>query len=226
MLASARASGSAARLAHALYMRSVAQTSIGDSVRGAHLAGEARAAADACGSPTARAQVAYALGLALESTDPTEALEHLRLAADTAAAAGNRWVEAFALTEVLWLQARNGEPARALAGYSDVVDLWYRGGDWTNQWLSIRHIFGILVQIHAHESAAIVHGALVAAGAAYALPFEPADAERLNVLVDELRHELGAARFAAAVRRGAAMSDAETIHFVRDEIERLTRSPR
>ena len=226
MLASARASGSAARLAHALYMRSVAQTSIGDSVRGAHLAGEARAAADACGSPTARAQVAYALGLALESTDPTEALEHLRLAADTAAAAGNRWVEAFALTEVLWLQARNGEPARALAGYSDVVDLWYRGGDWTNQWLSIRHIFGILVQIHAHESAAIVHGALVAAGAAYALPFEPADAERLNVLVDELRHELGAARFAAAVRRGAAMSDAETVHFVRDEIERLTRSPR
>ena len=196
MLASARAGGTPARLAHALYMKSVAYTSIGDSVHGAHVAGEARAAAEASGSPTARAQVAYALGLALESTDPTEAASHLRLAADTAAAAGNRWVEGFALTEVLWLQARQGDAAGALAAYADVVDLWYRGGDWANQWLSVRHIFGILAQMHASESAAIVHGALVAAGAAYALPFEPADAEHLSELVDDLRQELGAARFA------------------------------
>ena len=69
MIASA-ATGSPARLAHALYMRSVACTSLGDSVKGAQLAGEARAAADACGSPTAHAQARYALGLALESTDP------------------------------------------------------------------------------------------------------------------------------------------------------------
>jgi hypothetical protein len=220
MLESAR-QGSAARLAHALYMMSVAHTSIGDSVRGASYAGEARAAAEASGSPTAIAQVAYAFGLALESTDPDEAARHLRLATDTAAAAGNRWVEAFALTEVLWLQARQGDPAGALAGYADVLDLWYRGGDWANQWLSMRHVFGILVQLQAYDAAAIVHGALVAAGAAYALPFEPADAERLTSLVDDVRQELGAASFAAAVRRGAAMRDAEILHFVQTEIGRL-----
>ena len=45
--------------------------------KGAQLAGEARAAAAACGSPTAHAQASYALGLALESTDPIEAAEHL-----------------------------------------------------------------------------------------------------------------------------------------------------
>ena len=77
--------------------------------------------------------------------------------------------------------------------------------------------------MHASESAAIVHGALVAAGAAYALPFEPADAEHLSELVDDLRQELGVARFAAAVHRGAAMRDAEIINFVHAEIERLTR---
>ncbi len=222
MVESARDGGSPARLAHALYMRSVAQTSIGDSVRGARFAGEACAPAQASGSPTALAQASYALGLALETTDPAEAATHLQLAADTAASAGNRWVEAFALTEVLWLQAREGDPAGALAGYADVLDLWYRGGDWSNQWLSLRHVFGILAQMHAHESAAILHGALVAAGAAYALPFEPADAERLTDLADDLRRELGAARFAAAVRRGAAMTDAETLAFVHAEIDRLT----
>jgi hypothetical protein len=125
---------------------------------------------------------------------------------------------------VLWLQARQGDPAGALAGYAEVLDLWYRGGDWTNQWLSIRHVFGILVQLRAYEPAAIVHGALVAAGAAYALPFEPADAVRLTSLVDDLRTELGAAAFAAAVRRGAAMRDAEILDFVQTEIDRLARA--
>jgi len=39
-------------------------------VAGAALAGEAQAAANASGSPTAKAQAGYALGLALEGTDP------------------------------------------------------------------------------------------------------------------------------------------------------------
>ena len=107
--------GSPARLTHALYMRSVAHTSIGEYVKGAQLAGEARAAATTSGSPTAHAQASYALGLALESTNPIEATEHLRRAVDLARDADNRWIEAFALTEVLWLRAREGEPARRWA---------------------------------------------------------------------------------------------------------------
>ncbi len=169
MIASAR-SGSAARLTHALYMRSVSFTSVGDNVKGAQYAGEARAAAAACGSPTAKAQALYALGLALESTDPEEAAAHLQRAADVALGAGNRWIQAFALTEVLWLQAREGQPREALERYSDVIEIWYRGGDWANQWLSLRHVFGILVQLRAYLGAATLHGALTAAGAAYALP--------------------------------------------------------
>ncbi len=163
MIESAR-QGSAGRLAHALYMRSVAHTSLGEYVKGAQLAGEARAAADTSGSPTARAQASYALGLALESTSPTEAAEHLRRAVELAESAGNRWIQAFALTEVLWLRAREGEPREALARYADVVELWYRGGDWANQWLSLRHVFGILVQLHAHLGAATLHGALERGG--------------------------------------------------------------
>ncbi len=126
------------------------------------------------------------------------------------------------MTEVLWLRARQGDPRGALAGYADVVDTWYRGGDWANQWLSLRHVLGTFAQLGAFEAAATLHGAAGAAGVAYALPFEPSDAEHLAGLVGELKRELGSARFAAAVRRGAALRDAEIISFVRDEIARLT----
>jgi predicted ATPase/DNA-binding SARP family transcriptional activator len=221
MIASAR-TGSAARLAHAYYMRSVAFTSVGDNANGARFAEDSRVAASASGSPTARAQALYADGLALKATNPNEATSQLQRAADLASNAGNRWIQAFALTEVLWLEARQGRPREALQRYADVIDLWYRGGDWANQWLSLRHLFGILVQLRADLGAATLHGALTAAGAAYALPFEAADAQRISALVEDLRKHLGAAAFASAVRRGTTLSDGEIIEFVHAQIYALS----
>jgi predicted ATPase/DNA-binding SARP family transcriptional activator len=221
MTKAARAGGSPATLTHALYMSSVARTSIGDAGRGAMLSEEAAAAAERCGSPTARAQAAYAHGLALRATDSEQAERALRLAADLGEEAGNRWIRAFALTQVHWLSAHQGRVADALRGFSEVVDLWYRGGDWANQWLSMRHVLGILTDLGAHRAAAVLHGALVAAGAAAALPFEPADAQRLAAEADRIREVLGPAEFAAAVRNGAAKSDADTVAYVQAEIERL-----
>jgi len=221
----ARRAGVGGRIAHALYMQSVAQTSVGDEIRGAVLAGEARAAADAAGSPTARAQADYALGLALESTDPDEALDLLQRAARVGAEAGNRWIEAFALTEVHSLRAKQGEHLLALAGYAEVIDMWHRGGDWANQWLSIRRVLGILVELGALESAAVLHGALTAVGAAEAMPIAPADAERLSGSVADVRSLLGPATFAEAVRRGASLRDREIVSFVKQQIAVLTDGP-
>ena len=221
MLASARR-GSPARLAHALYMRSVACTSVGDNVSGHQFASDCLTAAGESGSPTALAQAHYAHGLALKSAIRLDATVELQRAADVAREAGNRWIQAFALTEVLWLEADQGRPRQALARYIDVIDLWYRGGDWANQWLSLRHVFGILVQLRADVGAATLHGALTAAGASYALPFEAADAQQIGILVDNLRDRLGAAAFASAVRHGTTLSDGEIIDFVRAQIEALS----
>jgi hypothetical protein len=218
--ASAR-TGSNARLAHALYMQSVAHTSVGDTVRGAVLAGEASAAAQACRSPTALAQAADAIGVAMSPTEPAEAALHLRRAATEAARAGNRWIESFALTEIYWLQARAGDTRGALRGYASVVATWYRGGDWANQCLSLRHVFGLFVELDMPRVATTLHGALSAAGAAYALPFLPSDSQRLNQHVHDLRRTLGPAEFADAVRDGASMRDAEIIDFVLNEIAKL-----
>jgi predicted ATPase len=217
MLTDAR-HGSTARLAHALYMRSVAFTSVGAAQRGAEMATEALEVARRSGSPTALAQASYALGLSLESSDESAAAALLSQAAAVAAQAGNRWVQAFALTEVLWLEARRGAPAAALAGFADVIDLWFRGGDWANQWLSLRHVFAILVQLGDHRSAATMHGALTAVGAVYALPFVATDAEHITKTVSALREQLGSTEFAAAVRRGAAMSDGEIVEFIQGRI--------
>jgi hypothetical protein len=222
MLDSARAAGSAARLTHALYMRSVAATSVGDGALGEQLADEARTVAQRAGSATAIAQACYAAGLALEATTPDDARALLTESADAARRVGNRWVEAFAVTEVLWLDAQRGAPLEALAAFASVVETWYRAGDWANQWLSLRHVCSILAQLGEHRSAAVLYGAIAAAGAAIALPFEPSDAERLGGLVEELRAILGAAEFAAAVRDGAATGDVVLVQFVLDEIRRLT----
>lgn len=217
MVTSAR-SGSPARLAHALYMRSVAETSVGRTVQGAIMAGEASATARTCGSPTARAQAAYALGLALEGSDPAESLRLLRESADLAGTAGNRWIEAFADTEVWWLEARNGDVRTALNGSGVVIDTWHRGGDWANLQLSLRRVFGLLVQIGDHQTAALLHGALNASGAATALPFEPNDAHQVTSAVEQVRASLGDRGFDAAVARGASLSEAELMQLVQSTI--------
>jgi predicted ATPase/DNA-binding SARP family transcriptional activator len=223
MVTAAEASGSPAALSHALYMSSVAATSIGETARGAMLAEQAASVAERCGSPTARSQAAYAQGLALRATDTGRAERALRLAADLGEEGGNRWIRAFALTEVHWLSAQQGRVADGLRGFAEVIDMWYRGGDWANLWLSMRHVLGILADLGAHRAAAVLHGALVAAGAAAALPFEPGDAKQLAAEANRARDVLGAAEFAAAVRNGAAMSDADAVAFVQAEIDRLLR---
>ncbi len=217
MVASAR-TGSTARLAHALYMRSVAETSVGRTVQGAIMAGEASATARACGSPTARAQAAYALGLALEGSEPAESLRLLRESAHLAGSAGNRWIEAFADTEVWWLEARKGDVRTALTGSGVVIDTWNRGGDWANLKLSLRRVFGLLTKVGDHRAAAVLYGALGAAGATSALPFEPNDAHDVSAAVSQLRAALGDDTFNAAVSEGVSLSEAELVHFVQTRI--------
>ena len=213
--------GSPARRAHGLYMRSVAFSSVGDASHGSELAAEALAVARTSGSPTALAEALYATGLSLVRSDPVSAQHHLQRSADVAERAGNRWIQAFALTEVLWLRASDGDVLPALVGFSHVIDMWFRGGDWANQWLSLRHVFSILVVLQDDRAAATLYGALAAIGAAYALPFEASQAEHVEGRVGQLRDRMSATDFAGAVRRGASMTDSEVIEFVQERIRSL-----
>ena len=221
MIAAARASGDPGRIAHALYMFSVGHTSLGDTDAAVGLAGDALAAARLSGSPTALAQAAYAGGLAREQSQPELALALLEQSATYAEQVGNRWVRAFALTEILWLRARQGHALDAAAGYLDVIEVWYRGGDWANQWLSLRHVFGLLAALGRDHAAVVLHGALHAAGATDAMPFEPHDMRLLRETVADLQGRLGSEAFDAAVAEGSRLRGREVVAFALAEIRHL-----
>jgi len=196
------ASGDAARIAHACYMRSLSETSTAGVTVGMVYAERAVQAAALCRNPTAQAQAAYATGIWLAATQPARAKEELQRSEALASDVGNLWFELFARTETLWLRAFEGEPVEALAAFADVISAWHRAGDWANQWLSLRHVLGICNLLGAYELAVTIYGALERAEAVNAFPFEPVAVANLAHVVDDLRHQLGERRFTAAAQQG------------------------
>jgi hypothetical protein len=221
LIAGALASGDDARIAHACYMSSLSQTSTGGMDAGMVYAERAVSAAAQCGNPTAQAQAAYAMGIWLATTQPALAKLELQRSEVLSSAVGNLWFELFARTETLWLKAFDGEPLDALTAFADVISAWHRAGDWANQWLSLRHVFGICHLLGADELAVTIHGALGRVGAVDAFPFEPAGAANLANVVDELRKRLGDARFTAAEQRGRTTSTSAVIDFIVAELRAL-----
>jgi predicted ATPase/DNA-binding SARP family transcriptional activator len=213
MLAAATVLDSPSLAAHAYYMRSVAETSLGNSTEGGEFAERSTEAAAQSASPSAYAQADYALALSLEKTDPERALRLLDRSVQRAETVDNRWIRAFALTESLWIRAKSGEPVEALRRYHDVIDTWFRGGDWANQWLSLRHVFAIFESLGHDEVAATLYGALDAAGVMHALPLEPGNADHFDRSVERLSERLGKDPFTDAVEQGRAMRDEEVVRY-------------
>ena len=91
------------------------------------------------------------------------------------------------------------------------METWFQSGDWANQWLSLRQLAGILASVGRDEDAALLFGAVIAAGARTALPFAPTDAEDLEELGRQLEHRLGSDRLAAHRRRGGMMRDESVV---------------
>jgi hypothetical protein len=219
MVEAALATGAPAIMAHAYYMRSVAQTTIGDPDGGGRFAALSAAAAIESGSPTALAQADYARALSLQTIDPHRALALFERSVEHAEAVGNRWIRAFALTESLWIRARLGEAAEVLSRYRDVVDTWFRGSDWANQRLTLRYVFAILERVGHDEVAAMLYGALEEAGVMEALPLEPSTADEFAHAAERLAARLGEPAFGDAVERGRVLRDEELIRFVLREID-------
>jgi predicted ATPase/DNA-binding SARP family transcriptional activator len=223
MLEVARASGEDGLLAHGCYMRSVAQISVDDQDGAEVLAAEAHRVAQRCASPTALAKAAYAVGLTLKRDDPERALDLLAMSGELAGAVDNRWLRAFARTEELYLRAQQGDLRGALEGYREVVDTWFRGGEWANQWLSLRHLFGVFASLGDDEIAAVLHGAVDSAGATFALPFDPLGASREAELAEAVRARQGEPAYDAAVSRGRSMRDEEVIRMTLAHLDETTR---
>ncbi|MBI5089158.1 MAG: AfsR/SARP family transcriptional regulator, partial [Actinobacteria bacterium] len=108
------ASGDDARVAHACYMRSLAETRAAGADVGSTWARFAEQAAERCGNPTALAQALYSKGIWSAVTDPAAARALLLESERVAQQVGNTWFMLFARTENLWLDGIERDPLDAL----------------------------------------------------------------------------------------------------------------
>jgi predicted ATPase len=128
----AEATGNDSRLVHACYMGAVALSSEGAYEEAQHLVARAREGAQKTRCPTDLASAAVAEGFATRTE--ADALEAFVTAARIARSAGNRWMSAFAKTEASGLLVARGEVDEGCAGLAEMVALWYRAGEWSQQW--------------------------------------------------------------------------------------------
>ncbi len=213
----AQESGDQSRLAHAYYMSSVSRSSIGEHDEGRALAVRAREAGAATGSPTDVASAWVADGFAAVS-DEVAALEAFDTADRLARSAGNRWMSAFARTEASGLLVQRGDLVAGCAGLADMVDLWYRAGEWSQQWHTLSRCVIALDRIGQPEIAAEAVGAIEA----HAILGAPPSMTTLRAIAfetrDSLPEKLGSARSDDLLAAGAARPLAEIVERTRNAL--------
>jgi predicted ATPase/DNA-binding winged helix-turn-helix (wHTH) protein len=159
LLEGAEASGVDSRLVHAYYMYSVGSSSIGNWDEANRYVSKAHEVGRRSRSSTDLASASVAQGFATRHDDDA-ALAAFATADRLARSAGNRWMSAFARTEASGLLVARGDVGNGCAGLAEVVDVWYRSGEWAQQWHTLSRCMIALHRIGQHEIAAQVLGAI------------------------------------------------------------------
>ena len=154
----AEESGNRSRLVHACYLGSVGHSSNDDYDEAESLVERAHQVATVTGSPTDLASVAIARGFASRTEEG--ALEAFSASGRIAQAAGNRWMHAFAFTEASGLLVSRGQLEVGCAGLADMVGVWDRAGDWSQQWHTLSRCAIALDRIGQAELAIELIGAI------------------------------------------------------------------
>jgi predicted ATPase/DNA-binding SARP family transcriptional activator len=171
------------------------------------------AAARELGCPSARAWALYQLGEVLLDHDPARALRLLDESHGLAASVGSTFLTGVAGTSATTLRARHGDPGEALRRFLELIDLWERAGNWTQQWTMLRSLVTTLARLDRDEPAAVVYGALTASRTAP--PLFGADRERLADVVTTIEERAGREQLAAWVEHGRRLGDDEVVAFAR-----------
>jgi hypothetical protein len=154
----AEESGNRSRVVHACYMGAVGHSSSGLYDEADVLVARSFELAKQTASPTDLASAEVARGFASRTED--EALEAFTASERIARGAGNRWMQAFAFTEASGLLVSRGELARGCAGLADMVGVWYRAGDWSQQWHTLSRCVIALDRIGQSDLAIELLGAI------------------------------------------------------------------
>ena len=212
----AEASGDRSRLVHACYMGAVALSSLGAYTDAADLVRRAREEATKTSSPTDLASAAVAEGFAARGTD--EALNAFVASDRIAREAGNRWMSAFARTEASGLLVHRGDIEEGCAGLAETVALWYRAGEWSQQWHTLSRCVVALHRIgdiaHAMELVGAIEAHAMLGVAPMSSVLHDVVLETRDALVDQLGVTEAEARLAA----GAACPVEDVVHRTRQAL--------
>ncbi|CAN5466505.1 hypothetical protein BH23ACT3_BH23ACT3_09640 [soil metagenome] len=203
-------SGDHSRRTHAYYMTSIASSSLGHHDEAMRFLALDRAAASLTGSPTDRASASVAEGFAAHDDDQS-ALEAFATADGLARSAGNRWMSAFARTEASGLLLHGGRLDEACRGLAEVVDTWYRAGEWAQQWHTLSRCVIALERISQPAIAAEVVGAIEAHTTMGGPPVMTALRDLVFEARDSLTTRLGVAQTEERRSAGAALPVATVV---------------
>jgi hypothetical protein len=174
-------------------------------------------AARRSGSPTDLAGAWIALGFATRHDDDA-ALDAFASADRLARSAGNRWMSAFARTEASSLRVSLGDLERGCAGLAETVDIWYRAGEWAQQWLTLSRCVIALDGLGHHELAAELFGAIERHTTVDAPPVMPTVRDLALQTRASLEQRLGEHRAAELRADGALLTDAALVHRTRSAL--------
>jgi predicted ATPase/DNA-binding winged helix-turn-helix (wHTH) protein len=200
----AEAAGIDSRIVHACYMGAVAFSADGKYDAANEFVARARECAARTGAPTDRASVAVATGFA--SRSESRALEAFVEAHEIARAAGNRWMSAFALTEASGLVIARGELARGCAALVDIMSVWYRAGEWAQQWHTLSRCVIALARLGNDELAVELVGSIEAHAQLGVAPMSAVLQDALSETRHAVLGRVGDQRAAELRERGAASS--------------------
>jgi hypothetical protein len=189
-------------------MMSVALSSDGRYEEAQELVARARECAARTQCPTDLASAAIAEAFSRRSD--ADALDAFVTANRIARSAGNRWMSAFAYTEASGLLVARGDVAEGCAGLADMVDVWYRAGDWSQQWHTLSRCVIALDRVGNHELAIEIVGAIEAHATLGVAPMSSILKGVAFATRDELVQRLGETR-AAELRRTGAESPVEDV---------------
>jgi predicted ATPase/DNA-binding winged helix-turn-helix (wHTH) protein len=209
----AEESGDRSRLVHACYMASVALSSVGRYDDAAVLVRRAHAESTKTGSPTDLASAAVAEGFSARA--PEDALAGFVAADRLARSAGNRWMSAFARTEASGLLVHRGDIDAGCAGLAETVGLWYRAGEWSQQWHTLSRCMIALYRIGQTELAVELLGAIEAHAMLAVAPMSSTLHDVVLLTRDSLLEDLGADRADELRSIGGARPVEDIVHRTR-----------
>ncbi len=169
-------------------------------------------AAGATGNPYALSLALMAYGFAWRSADPDRALEAMHRGLAVAHDSGNRFNESHIAANMAQLDVERGDPLKALDHLTLAIRHMHDSSNSVTLRSPLTNLTILLDRLGRHEPAATIAGFASSALTTASFP-------KVNNAIEHLRDVLGDQAYDSFARKGAAMTVAEMVSYVYDQMD-------